>query len=311
MHAEMVESLYHCEDKRSDSLCLHAQSRVPRASSLDIATWSVSVDRTPDGCWYVRPQVELGPYASTLTERLDYWADRAPERVFLAERGANGEWQRVSYRAFRERARNVAQWMLARRLTPDRPIAILSGNDVEHAVLTMAAMYAGIPCAPISPAYSLVASDLTRLAHIFDRLSPSLVFAADGAAFGHAIDAVVPRYGGTRGLPECAGRSRGDSVCGIGSDTGDLRGRRCTVRHRPRYGGEDFVYLRLHRHPEGRDHHPAHAVQQPANAAVGFPLLRRRAAGDLRLAAMAPHVRWQPQCRAGAVQRRYALHRSR
>ena len=163
------------------------------ASSLDIASWSVSVDRTANGCWYVRPQVELGAYASTLTERLDYWAEHAPERVFLAERGVHGEWQTVSYGAFRERARNTAQWMLGRKLTPERPIAILSGNDVAHAVVTMAAMYAGIPCAPISPAYSLVAHDLTRLAHIFERLSPSLVFAADGAKFAHAIEAVVPR----------------------------------------------------------------------------------------------------------------------
>jgi feruloyl-CoA synthase len=160
--------------------------------SLDIASWTVSVDGTTDGRWYVRPRMELGSYAKTLTERLDYWAARAPDRVFLAGRNAQGGWRTVSYAEFRERARSVAQWLLDRRLAPERPIAILSGNDIEHALLAAAAMYCGIPYAPISPAYSLASSDLNRLRHVFQRLSPSLVFTADGAAFSHAIETVIP-----------------------------------------------------------------------------------------------------------------------
>ena len=168
-------------------------SRLSSAQSLDIASWTVSVDRTADGRWYVRPQVALGPYATTLMDRIDYWAGNAPGRVFLAERSGEGNWRTVSYGEFRERSRNVAQWMLGRHLSPDRPTAILSGNDIEHAIFAAAAMYCGIPYAPISPAYSLVSSDLNRLRHVFQRLSPTLVFAADGAAFEHAIRDVVPR----------------------------------------------------------------------------------------------------------------------
>ena len=172
------------------SLCMH--NMASSAHSLDIASWSVSVENTPDGRWYVRPQFELGSYSRTLTERLDYWAGQTPDRIFLAERNAQAGWRTISYREFRERARNVAQWMLARNLTPERPIAILSGNDIEHALFGAAAMYCGIPYAPISPAYSLVSSDLNRLRHVFQRLAPTLVFASDGAAFAHAIHDVVP-----------------------------------------------------------------------------------------------------------------------
>jgi feruloyl-CoA synthase len=162
------------------------------APLLDIATWTVSADRGANGCWYVRPQTVLGEYAATLTERLDYWAEHAPDRIFLAERNAVDGWRTVSYGEFRERARRVAQWMLSRKLTPARPVAILSGNDIDHALMAAAAMYCGIPCTPISPAYSLVSGDLKRLRHVFALLAPALVFAADGAAFTHAIDAVVP-----------------------------------------------------------------------------------------------------------------------
>jgi feruloyl-CoA synthase len=164
----------------------------PSTRSLDIASWTVSVENTVDGRWYVRPNVELGSYARTLTERLDYWAEHAPDRAFLAERNELGEWRGVSYGEFRGRARNVAQWMLGRKFTPERPFAILSGNDIEHALFGAAAMYCGIPYVPISPVHSLTSSDLNRLRHIFQRINPALVFAVDGAAVAHAIRTVMP-----------------------------------------------------------------------------------------------------------------------
>jgi feruloyl-CoA synthase len=163
-----------------------------RSPRLDIASWTVAADETPDGRWYVRPNLGLGSYASTLTERLEYWAQRVPERIFLADRKGRSEWRRMGYGEFRNRARSVAQWLLDRKLERDRPIAILSGNDLEHAILAAGAMYCGIPYAPISPAYSLVSSDFQQLKHIFHKLSPQLVFAADGAAFAPALHAVIP-----------------------------------------------------------------------------------------------------------------------
>jgi feruloyl-CoA synthase len=158
---------------------------------LNMGTWSVSVEGTAGGCWYVRPREPLPSYAPILTERLDYWAEHAPDRVFLAERQQQPGWRTVSYAEFRARVRSAAQWLLDRKLPPDRPIAILSGNDFEHAILAFAAMYRGIPYAPISPAYSQVSSDLARLRHIFSRVNPTLVFAGNGAVFAHAIHGAV------------------------------------------------------------------------------------------------------------------------
>ena len=128
----------------------------------------VECSTRPDGSLVVRPLHPLGPYPDKLTERLDHWAADAPDRIFLAERDRNGAWRTATYAQMRASARKIAQALLDRPLSADRPIAILSGNDIEHAALGLGAMYAGIPFAPISPAYSLVSSDFGKLRMIFD-----------------------------------------------------------------------------------------------------------------------------------------------
>jgi feruloyl-CoA synthase len=153
----------------------------------DVETW-----HTSDGGLVVRPKHPLGSYPDKLTERLDYWAAHAPDRVFLGERTPTGEWRTATYAQMRASARNVAQALLHRPLSAERPIAILSGNDIEHAALALGAMYAGIPFAPISPAYSLVSSDFGKLRLIFDILTPGLVFVSDGAPFRKALEAMLP-----------------------------------------------------------------------------------------------------------------------
>ena len=159
---------------------------------VEIASWDVTVRQEDSGVLYVDPVDELGPYPARLTDVLDHWALAEPERTFLAKRDGGGAWQRLTYYEFRRLARNAAQWILDAGLSPERPIAILSGNDLEHAILGMAAMYAGIPYAPISTGYSLLSSDFAKLRHVIKLLNPGLVFAADDAAYGKAIAAVVP-----------------------------------------------------------------------------------------------------------------------
>src|SRR5580700_3425527 len=146
----------------------------------------------PDGSLVVRPLHPLGPYPDKLTERLDHWAMHAPDRIFLAERDRDGEWRTATYAQIRASARSVAQALLGRPLSADRPIAILSGNDIEHAALALGSMYAGIPFAAISPAYSLVSSDFGKLRLIFDILTPGLVFVSVGAPFRRALHALLP-----------------------------------------------------------------------------------------------------------------------
>jgi feruloyl-CoA synthase len=152
----------------------------------------VECSTRPDGSLVVRPLHPLGPYPDKLTERLDHWAAHAPDRIFLAERDRNGAWRTATYAQMRASARNIAQALLDRPLSAERPIAILSGNDIEHAALGLGAMYAGIPFAPISPAYSLVSSDFGKLRMIFDILTPGLVFVSAGAPFRKALQDLLP-----------------------------------------------------------------------------------------------------------------------
>ncbi|HEY1240990.1 MAG TPA: feruloyl-CoA synthase [Bryobacteraceae bacterium] len=152
----------------------------------------IVMDRRPDGTIYVRSKYPLARYAEKMTERLDHWAAVAPDRTFLSERGADGAWRRLTYNDAREQARRIGQALVDRGLSPERPVAVLSGNDLEHALIQFGAMYAGIPYAPVSPAYSLVSSDFAKLRHIVGLLTPGIIFAASGARFAKAIEAVRP-----------------------------------------------------------------------------------------------------------------------
>jgi feruloyl-CoA synthase len=157
-----------------------------------LGAFDVTLERRPDGALLLRPTRALGAYARNLTERLEHWAHMAPERVFLAQRDASGSWRTLTYAQALDEVRRIGAALLARDLSPERPIAVLSGNDIEHALLGLAGMHVGIPYAPISPAYSLMSSDFGRLRAIIELLTPGLVFANDGALFGKAIESVIP-----------------------------------------------------------------------------------------------------------------------
>src|SRR6185295_3696981 len=116
----------------------------------------VQVDRKPDGTIYLRSPHPLEPYPDKLTQRLEHWAQAAPDRIFLAQRAPDGSWRALTYAQMLAQVRAVAQALIQRKLSPERPIAILSGNDLEHATLGLAAMMIGVPYAPISVPYSLM-----------------------------------------------------------------------------------------------------------------------------------------------------------
>ena len=153
----------------------------------------VDVERRADGTMILRSREPLGPYPGKLTERLDHWAKATPDRVFMAERDASGGWRTVTYAQARAEARAIGAALIARKLSAERPIAILSGHSIDHALLELGALYVGVPHAPVSPAYSLVSGDFARLRAIVELITPGLVFAADGKAFSRAIEAVVPK----------------------------------------------------------------------------------------------------------------------
>ena len=154
----------------------------------------VSLDRRADGSTLVRSTVPVAPHPARMTDLLEHWARLAPDRTFLAkrepdDRNGAGDWRRITYAETLSAVRRIAAALLARGLVPERPIVLLSDNDIEHALLSLGAMYAGIPFSAVSPAYSLVSSDYGKLRHILGLLDPQLVFAADGLKFGKAIAA--------------------------------------------------------------------------------------------------------------------------
>lgn len=164
-----------------------ASVRAVTFGALDVA-----VDRRADGTILIRSTVPVPPAAGLLIDRLAHWATHAPDRTFLAQRRDGGDWERLTYGSAFVQARRIASALLARRLSPERPLAILSGNGLEHALLALAAMSIGQPFAPISPAYSLISSDFGKLKSILASLSPQLIFAADGTDFAPALAACAP-----------------------------------------------------------------------------------------------------------------------
>jgi feruloyl-CoA synthase len=150
------------------------------------------VERRADGCLYIRSRTPLPPCDRHLLEPLAQWAEKAPDRVFLAQRDANDAWRTLTYAQVRDMVARIAAALLRRGLSPEWPIAILSGNDIEHALLGLAAMSIGVPYAPVSAAYSLMSADFGKLRAILDVVTPGMLFASDGAPFGRAIAAVVP-----------------------------------------------------------------------------------------------------------------------
>jgi len=150
------------------------------------------LEREPSGVIHIRTAQVLPPYHAKLSEPLEHWAKAAPDRVFLGQRDAEGRWRTLTYSQVLAQTKRIGAALLRRGLSADRPIAIISGNDIEHALLALSAMSVGIPYAPISAAYSLLSTDFGKLRAIIELLTPGMVFANDGGPFARAIYATVP-----------------------------------------------------------------------------------------------------------------------
>ena len=158
-------------------------------SDLRFAPAQVLSERRDDGTLLLRSPQKLGPYPRAVGEWLAHWAGAAPQRTFLGERDGDG-WRRLSYAQALDAARRIGESLLERGLDAERPVAILSDNGIDHALIALGAMHVGVPVAPVSPAYSLMSKDFAKLRHIFELVRPGLVFAADPAKFGPALEAV-------------------------------------------------------------------------------------------------------------------------
>jgi feruloyl-CoA synthase len=159
--------------------------------AISFGDLTVTIERRDGGTIYLKPKTSLGDYPARLTDRLHHWARMAPERIFMAQRDGNG-WRQLTYGQLLASSRRIASALLARGLSAERPLLILSGNSIDHARIAFGALYAGIPFCPVSSAYSLVSKDYGKLAFVMKLLTPGLVFVDDADKFAAALGACVP-----------------------------------------------------------------------------------------------------------------------
>jgi len=156
----------------------------------------VNIREGADGVRYMSADQKLEDYATRMTDRLVHWAKTKPEATMLAKRvkntdGSLGDWRHISYAQAWQSARAIAQALIDRGLSAERPVVILSENDLEHALLSLGCLVAGVPFCAASPAYSTISQDFEKLRHILTTLTPGLVFASDAKRYGKAIEAAV------------------------------------------------------------------------------------------------------------------------
>jgi feruloyl-CoA synthase len=163
----------------------------PAFRKIEWLARDIAVERRPDGVIVLKSRIPLKPYEKHIPASLAKWASEAPGRIWLAQRaGSDRQWRKLSYGEARRMVDALTQGLLNLGLEPGSAVAILSGNSIEHALMTMAAMQARFPAAPVSPAYSLMSHDHVKLKYLFDLIRPKVVMVQDGPAFEKALKAL-------------------------------------------------------------------------------------------------------------------------
>ncbi|MAM12395.1 MAG: feruloyl-CoA synthase [Rhizobiaceae bacterium] len=151
----------------------------------------IRVEDRADGSQIIWQDDELGDYPARLGDRILHFAETVPERVWMAERDADGAWRTITFGRLRDLMRRVGAFLLDHDLSPERPLMILSENSLEHAVIALSAQYVGIPSAAVAPAYSLIPEGRAKLRDIAGEVTPGAVFAKDADRFADAITEVI------------------------------------------------------------------------------------------------------------------------
>ena len=167
----------------------------PQFRPLRFGVTRVTLQDGVPGTHYLKADQELQAFPDRLTDRLQHWAHHKPDQSLFARRvkladGSLGDWRHVTYAQAWRTARNIAQGLINRGLNAERPVVILSENSLEHALLALGCMVAGVPFVPTSPPYSLISQDYDKLKHVLRTVTPGMVFASD-ARYAKAIAATV------------------------------------------------------------------------------------------------------------------------
>ncbi|MEO0963156.1 MAG: AMP-binding protein, partial [Pseudomonadota bacterium] len=169
---------------------------LPPFRKVDFVETRVNVERRDDGSIVLENPHPMGDPAANVIEPLKKWASEAPDRVWLAKRRAPepgqefGEWETITYAQAYDRVRRIAQALIDRGVGPGKPLMILSGNSLEHAMMTYGAMATGAAAVPVSPSYSLISSDFAKLRYVFELIEPQAIFVQDGVMFEKAMGAL-------------------------------------------------------------------------------------------------------------------------
>jgi feruloyl-CoA synthase len=156
----------------------------PKFRPLRFGVTRVTLKDGVHGTHYLKADQELQAYPDRLTDRFQHWATNKPDQTLFARRvklsnGTLGDWRHVTYAQAWATARNIAQALINRGLNAERPVVILSENSLEHALLALGCMVAGVPFVPTSPPYSLISQDYDKLKHVLRTVTPGMVFASD------------------------------------------------------------------------------------------------------------------------------------
>ena len=156
----------------------------PKFRPLRFGVTRVTLKDGVPGTHYLKADQELQAYPDRLTDRFQHWATNKPNQTLFARRvkladGTLGDWRHVTYAQAWATARNIAQALINRGLNAERPVVILSENSLEHALLALGCMVAGVPFVPTSPPYSLISQDYDKLKHVLRTVTPGMVFASD------------------------------------------------------------------------------------------------------------------------------------
>ena len=154
---------------------------------VNFGTPDIAMERRDNGEIILVSREPLGSIDSQIGEWVRHWATERPDGIAFGERAPDGNWRTISFAELRTRADAVSQGLLDRGLSEDRPVMILSSNSIDHAVLSVAAQQVGVTVVPVSPAYSLMSQDHSKVRHIFDLVKPGMIYAASADVFGPAI----------------------------------------------------------------------------------------------------------------------------
>ncbi len=169
-----------------------------------------------DGSILLRSRHPLSPAADRTGDWLHTWAESAPDRVFLAERSGAG-WREETYAGILPQVRAVGAALLARGMGQDTPILIMSGNGVDHGILSLAAQFVGVPVVPVAEQYALVHGAHGRLREVVNLIRPRMAYVVDADQFGEALGLeelapveIVASRPGSRNVTDFADLLKGD-----------------------------------------------------------------------------------------------------